>query len=324
MSIVIRSLGIAVPSRVLTNADLEKMVDTSDEWIRERTGIRERRISDEPLSVLAEKAAREALENACVSPDDIELILMATITGDYPLPAAACLLQERLGIKEVPAFDLAAACSGFIYGLAVAEGLSARYSTILFVSGEILSAVTDYTDRSTCVLFGDGAGAAVLTVADGNISRRELVDYVICADGTGWRHIHIPAGGSAEPPTERTISERLHYIKMTGRDVFKNAVKRMEEAIVELLKRNNLDISGVDLIVPHQANARIIHTLCERLGVAKEKTYINIDRYGNTSAASIPLALYEAERDGLIGAGSLVVAASFGAGYTWGAALFRW
>ena len=322
MSLNIRSIGVAIPERVLTNADLEKMVDTSDEWIRERTGIKERRITQEPLSRLAFTAARDALERAGVEAGEIKIIIVTTFTGDHPLPATACILQEMLNAGTVPAFDLSAACSGFLYGLAVAQGMAERYSPMLIVSGERLSAVTDYQDRSTCVLFGDGAGAVVV---DGRSEEgHELLDIIIRADGSGWKEIVIPAGGSAQPASETTVRDRLHYMRMNGREVFKNAVKRMEEVIREILERNNLRIEDVDLIVPHQANARIIKTLCERLKVPAEKTFINIDRYGNTSAASIPIALYEAEKEGRIRKGSLVVASSFGAGYTWGSALFRW
>lgn len=318
--------GSYVPDRVLTNADLEKMVDTSDEWIRTRTGIRERRIAEpgQPTSLLAFKAAVRALDAAGLSADEIELIIVSTITPDHPFPNTACFLQKRLQAHGAACFSLEAACSGFLYALVVAANLirGGAYRNALIVGAETLSTLTDWTDRNTCVLFGDGAGAAILTRT--GQSDDALIATKLGADGNYTELLHIPAGGSAMPATADTLDKRLGYIQMNGREVFKLAVGAMVEAATSVLDQAGVSAEQLRWLVPHQANNRIIQAVGKRLGVAEENVFVNLDRYGNTSAATIPIALDEIARSGLVAKGDLILCVAFGGGLTWGASLLRW
>ncbi len=322
---MIRGMGSAVPDRVMTNADFEKSLETSDEWIVTRTGIRERRIAgpNENTLTLAAAASKRALADAELTPGDIDLILVATCTPVVAVPATACFLQHELGCRIIPAFDVSAACSGFVYALVTAAHLLSanRYRNILVVGAETMSRVTDYEDRSMCILLGDGAGAAVLTVPDNPVSA--LYEHRLYSDGSGAQMIWVPGGGSKDPASNKTVNERLHYLKMKGREVYKFAVTRMQELIVDTLAAAGLAASELALIVPHQSNLRIIESAGEKLGVPREKMAINIDRYGNTSAASIPLALEEYRREGRIKSGDWVLIVAFGAGLTWASALIR-
>lgn len=313
-----------MPERVMTNHDLEKMVDTSDEWITERTGIKERRIArpDQAASDLACEAARRALKKAQLKVEKIDLIIVATVSGDMPLPSTACLLQKKLGAVNAAAFDINAACSGFIYALSVADNFikSGKYKKVLVVGTEVLSKFTDWQDRTTCVLLGDGAGAAVLAPDHG----RGILSVDIYSDGRLWDLLHVPAGGSAMPASKETVEKRLHYIKMKGNETFKVAVRTLENLVVETLKKNNLKPSQLSLLIPHQANLRIIKATAERLGLPMERVVVNLTRYGNTSAASIPVALDEAVEEGRIKEGDYIMLEAFGGGLTWGSALIRW
>jgi 3-oxoacyl-[acyl-carrier-protein] synthase-3 len=322
---MIRGTGSAVPERVMTNADFEKTLDTSDEWIRTRTGIQERRIAadGENTLTLAVQASREALANAGLSAGDLDLIVVATCTPALPLPATACLLQHELGCGQIPAFDLQAACSGFVYALVTAACLlePGRYRNVLVVGAETMSRITDFEDRAICVLLGDGAGAVVVSPADNELSG--LYDHALGADGGGAYLIWVPAGGSAEPASTKSVNERLHYMRMKGREVYKFAVTQMQEVIVSTLERSGLSAHDLALVIPHQSNLRIMESARARLELPLEKMAVNIDRYGNTSAASIPMALSEAWQSGRIKRGDWVLLAGFGAGLTWGSALLR-
>jgi len=316
--------GSYVPERVLTNADLERMVATSDSWIVERTGIRERRIAapGEACSDLGTKAAERALAAAGLPAADLDLILVATCTGDSPLPSTACLIQHRLGAVRAAACDISAACCGFVYALAVGDAyVKTGLRHILVVGAEVMSVITDWTDRSTCILFGDGAGAVVLGPADGD---RGILSSHLHSDGNLWDLICVPGGGSRIPPSDKMLADGLQYIKMKGNETFKVAVKTLEESARETLSANHLSMDDLDLYVPHQANARIIKAVADRLELPMEKVVLNMDRYGNTSAASIPLALDEAVRAARVKDGSLVMIAAFGSGLTWASALIRW
>ncbi len=320
----IAGTGSYAPAKVLTNADLERMVATSDEWIRERTGIRERRIagSGEACSDLAVQAGRRALAAAGIAATELDMILVATCSGDYPLPATACLVQHQLGATRAAACDLGAACCGFVYALSVADAyVKSGMRHVLVVGSEVMSAITDWTDRNTCVLFGDGAGAAVISASDGE---RGILSTHLRSDGNLCDLITVPGGGSRTPPSEKVIAERMQYIKMKGNETFKVAVRTLEEIARETLEANHLRVEDLDLYVPHQANMRILKAVMERLGLPIEKVMLNLDRYGNTSAASIPIALDEAVRAGRIREGSLVMLGAFGAGLTWASALIRW
>ena len=322
---VIAGTGSSLPDRVVTNADLERMVDTSDEWITTRTGIRERRVAgeSEPMSLFATRAARQALDAASVRGEDVDLVICATVTPDMPIPSTACIIQDRLGAKKAAAFDLAAGCSGFLYGLTVAERFlaSPQYQTILLIGAEVLSKYVDWKDRTTCVLFGDGAGAVVLRAGDPPYG---VLASALRADGALADFIHVPAGGTREPASAKTIAEGRHYIKMKGNETFKMAVRSMEEAARNVLDRAGLTTSDVALFIPHQANLRIIDAVGARLSLRPEQVLINIERVGNTSAASIPVALDEAARSGRLKRGDVVLLAAFGTGLTWGAAVLRW
>jgi 3-oxoacyl-[acyl-carrier-protein] synthase-3 len=320
----ITGTGSYVPKRVLTNADLERMVATSDAWIVERTGIRERRIAapGEACSDLGTAAAERALEAAGVAAADVDMVLVATCTGDHLLPSTACLIQHRLGATRAAACDLSAACCGFIYALAVGEAYiktGARH--VLVVGSEVMSLLTDWTDRNTCVLFGDGAGAVVLSPTD---EERGILSAHLHSDGNLWDLICVPGGGSRMPPSEKMLAEGLQYLKMKGNETFKVAVKTLEEAAREALSANQLTVNDLNLFVPHQANIRIIKAMAGRLGLPMEKVVLNLDRYGNTSAASIPLALDEAVRAGRVRPGDVILMEAFGAGLTWASAVMRW
>lgn len=321
----ILGVGMYVPEQVLTNRDLEAMVETSDEWIVSRTGIRERRIAsrDQASSDLAYEASLKALERAGIAAEDLDLILVATITPDMAFPATACILQDKLGARKAAAFDLSAACSGFIYGLAAASSFisTGMYKYVLVVGAECLSRITDYEDRNTCILFGDGAGAAVLgPVREGAGFR----SFVLGADGSGGDLLKLPAGGSRLPITGEVLAERLQYLKMAGRDVFKFAVRVMGNSADEALAKAGLSREDIDLLVPHQANMRIIQAALERLGLGPEKCAINLDRYGNVSAASIPIALAEAVETGRVQSGDRLLLVGFGGGLTYGACVLIW
>lgn len=317
--------GKYAPDNVLTNQQLEQMVDTNDEWIVTRTGISERRIAgeDEATSDLALRASEQALKDAGISAEDIDLIIVATITPDMAFPSTACILQEKLGATKAAAFDLSAACSGFIYSLANAQNFIASgiYKYALVVGAECLSKITDYTDRNTCILFGDGAGAVVLGAVE---EGRGFHSFELGADGTGGDLLKISGGGSRHPASLETIENKLHYISMAGSEVFKFAVRIMGSAAEEALKKAGMQKSDVDLLVPHQANIRIIQSALNRLDLTEDKCVINLDRYGNVSAASIPIALAEAAEEGRLKKGHRVVLVGFGGGLTWGAATLTW
>ncbi len=320
----IAGIGSYVPTKVLTNADLEHMVATSDEWIRERTGIQERHIAGagEACSDLAVQAGKRALAAVGLAATDLDMILVATCTGDYPLPATACLVQHQLGATKAAACDLSAACCGFVYALSVADAyVKTGMRHVLVIGSEVMTAITDWTDRNTCVLFGDGAGAAVISVSDGE---QGILSTHLHSDGNLSELIVVSGGGSRTPPSEKVIAERMQCIKMKGHETFKVAVRTLEEIARETLEANHLRVEDLDLYVPHQANARILNAVMERLGLPTEKMMLNLNRYGNTSAASIPIALDEAVRAGRIKDGSLVMLGAFGAGLTWASAMIRW
>ncbi len=321
----ITGMGSAVPDKVMTNADFEKILDTSDEWITTRTGIKERHIcrEDESTVTLATDAARKALDDAGVSPEDLDLIICCTITPDMPFPASACFIQEALGATDVPSFDISAACSGFIYGVTIAGKFieTGTYRRILVVAADAISRVTDYTDRGSCILFGDAAGAVVLEPTDDE--GKGVLYTVLHANGGGWDFIHLPAGGARTPVSQETLDSRMHYLKMRGRDVYKFAVEKMQWLLGDCMEHCGLTIDDIDLVIPHQVNVRIIKSATDKHNFPIEKVYMNIDRYGNTSGASIPLAMDEARRLGRIGPGSLVMLIAFGAGLTWAGAVVR-
>lgn len=321
----ITGTGLYVPKKVLTNFDIEKMVETSDAWIRERTGIRERRIAakEEAASDLALMASNEALKSAGLKARKLDLIIVATVSSDMLLPSTACILQYRIGAKKAAAFDVNAACSGFIYALSTADAYirAGIYRRVLVVGSEVLSRVTDWTDRSTCVLLGDGAGAVVLEATDGDSG---ILSVKLNADGSMWDLLHIPAGGSRRPATEKTVKEGLHYIKMRGNETFKVAVRTLEKLVLSTLKEHKLKPEDISLLIPHQANLRIISATAKRLGLGLDRVMINLDRYGNTSAASIPIALDEAVRSGRVRDGDYIILEAFGGGLTWASALIKW
>ena len=324
MNTAILGTGSYVPNRVLTNADLERMVETSDSWIVERTGIRERRVveSGQACSDLALEAAQRALVAAKVEASAIDLILLATCTGDAPLPSTACLLQHRLGANRAAACDISAACCGFVYALSIADAYvrnGMRY--VLVVGSEVMSAITDWTDRNTCVLFGDGAGAVVLGQSPQDTG---ILSTHLHANGQLSEMIHVPGGGSTEPASQEVLDHKRGFIKMKGNETFKIAVKSMEEAAHEAVGAHGVNMQDIGLFIPHQANLRILKAVSQRLGLSQEKLMINLDRFGNTSAASIPLALDEAVLSRRIQEGQLLLLAAFGAGLTWASALIRW
>jgi len=317
--------GSAVPSRVMTNADFEAYLDTSDEWIVSRTGIRERRIASdgESTALLAAEAARRALSDAGIGPEEVDLVVCATITPEVPFPATACFVQRDLGLKNAAAFDLSAACSGFVYALVAAAKFlqGGRWRRALVIGAECMSRFSDYQDRTTCILFGDGAGAAVIGRSDDESVG--LVHSRLHTDGSGIELLWVPAGGSRQPATHETVEQRLHFVKMRGREIYKFAVTRMQEVIEQTLQEAGVDPQDVDLVIPHQSNLRIIESARQKMGWPPEKMFVNIDKYGNTSAASVAIALDEARKAGRIGPGSLVLMVAFGAGLTWASALWR-
>lgn len=322
----ITGTGAAVPTKVLTNADLEKLVDTSDEWIMTRTGIRERRIvsEGEKFSDLCTKAADQALKRARVKPEDIDMILVGTISSDMPFPATSCLVQRNLGATKAAASDISAACVGFLYGLHFGDALiqSNKAENVLVIGGEILSRYVDWTDRSTCVLFGDGAGAVVLQATKGD---HGILGSIMKSNGCYADFICMPGGGSNRPANDPTqIAEKLPYIKMKGNETFKVAVKAMTDVTTELMTEQGFTHEQIDLFIPHQANDRIINVVGEKLKIAPGKVVRNIERYGNTSAASIPIALDECVREGRIHDGDLILMTAFGSGLVWGSVLVRW
>ena len=318
-------VGSYVPERRLTNADLEEMVETSDDWITTRTGIKERRIAsdDQFTSDLATEAARKAMRKAGVTGEDIDLVIVATITPDMPFPSTACLVQHNIGAGNAAAFDLEAACSGFIYALEIAQQfiMSRTYETVLVIGAEKLSSIIDWKDRNTCVLFGDGAGAAVLQNRE---QSHGLLTACMGADGGKAGLLSMPGGGSRCPATSDSLDNRLHYLRMDGKETYKSAVTAMHRAALKALERCHLDITQIKCIIPHQANLRIISAVGDRLGAKKEQVYINVDKFGNTSAASVAIALDQAVENGVIERGDLILMVVFGAGLTWGAAVIEW
>ncbi len=323
--IKIRSMGIYLPEKILTNADLEKMVDTSDEWITTRTGIKERRIAreDEVTSDLGVAAARKALENGGLKPQEVDLILVATNTPDTIFPSTACWIQKKLGVSEIPAFDLQAGCTSLLYGMIVAEALilSGSLNRVLLIGVDVLSKITNWEDRTTCVLFGDGAGALILERSE---DESGMVSHFWGADGSLGELLMLPGGGTLHPTSEETLRQKMQYLYMKGNDVFKHAVKRMGESALEALKKADLDKSQVDYLIPHQANFRIIDATRERLNLSPEKVVVNVDRYGNMSVATIPVALYELAESGKLKKGNIIVMVAFGAGFTWASVVYRW
>ncbi len=321
----ITGLGAHVPEKVLTNFDLEKMVETTDEWIRTRTGIETRRIAEkgQAASDIAVPACLEAIKNAGLTPQQIDLIIVATITPDSFFPSTACNIQYKIGASKCGAFDMAAACSGFPYAVTVANSMivSGLYKNILVVGAEVLSGFIDWTDRSTCVLFGDGAGAAVLSRCE---EGHGVVSSLIGADGSMGDLLKIPGGGSACPPSEESLKNKMHYLRMQGSEIFKVAVRTMDQAVREVVKDAGLQLSDVKLVIPHQANMRILQAVAERLEVPMDQVFINVDKYGNMSSASTVVALYEAAKSGKIKKGDPIVLVAFGGGLTWAATLIKW
>jgi len=324
--VYIRSLATYVPPRVLTNGDLERMVDTSDEWILQRTGIRERHIVDSGVATsdLAKEAAIKAIEKAGLTPNDIGVIVVGTVTPDMLFPSTACLVQHKIGARHAWGFDLSAACSAFTYALTAASQLVAAgcHDHALVIGADVMSSIIDYKDRATCVLFGDGAGAVVVSAASS--AEPSIIDFEHEIDGSGGPALCMPAGGSLQPPTHETVDQRLHYVKQDGQTVFKFAVRKTEEIARRIMDRNNISAAELDLFVSHQANRRIIQAATERLGIDPARVIINIERFGNTTAATIPLALNDAVDDGRLKHGDLVLLCSVGAGFTVGSVLLRW
>jgi len=322
----ISALGTYVPPRILTNSDLEKMVETSDQWIVERTGIRERHLVEkgQATSDMAVEAAKSCLAERGIGPEEVEAIIIATVTPDMMFPATACLVQNKLGAKGAWGFDLSAACSGFVYALQMGTKLveSGAHSKVLVIGADTMSSIIDYTDRATCILFGDGAGAVLIEPAgDSDIG---MIDYVHEIDGSGACSLYMPAGGSLNPPSAETVAKKMHYVHQDGQAVYKYAVRKMAEAAEKVLERNGLTGADLGCFIPHQANKRIITSTADRLGMAPERVIINIDRYGNTTAGTIPIAMQTAREEARLKKNDLVLLASVGAGFTVGAALLRW
>lgn len=323
----ITGTGSALPEKILTNADLEKIVDTNDQWISSRTGIKERHIAveGEYTSTFAVAAARNAIISAGITPLDVDLIILGTITPDFPFPSTACIIQKELGATNAAVFDLSAACSGFLYGLSIAEKYirteSAR--TVLVIGAEVLSRIVDWSDRNTCILFGDGAGAAVLTATDDDSS--SILSTHIFSNGLHWDLLYQPGCGNRNPASNKnTIEQQMYYLQMTGNDVFKYAVRAMEEAGLVALNANGVKADDISCFIPHQANIRIVEATGKRLGIPPEKVFVNLQKYGNTSAASIPIAIDEANRAGRLHPGDYVLLDAFGGGFTYASALLRW
>ena len=324
-TIKVTGWGTYLPDKVLSNADLEKMVDTSDEWIITRTGIKERRLvaDNEVTSDLGAEAAKKAVDQARLKPEDIELIIVATITGDTPFPSTACYVQAKIGAKNAVCFDINAACAGFVYGLIVAEQFikTGLYANALVIGAEVLSSITDWQDRNTCVLFGDGAGACILEPSDDSSG---IISSYQGSDGNQTDILCMPAGGSRIPASEQSVKERLHYLKMSGSGIFKLAVRAMAEAANKALEKVGIDCKDVACLIPHQANIRIIEAVAKRIELPIEKIYLNIEKYGNMSSASTAVGFCEAIEQGRVKKGDIVVLVAFGAGLTWGACVIKW
>ena len=322
----ISALGTYVPPRLLTNADLEKMVDTDNQWILERTGIRERHIVDKGMATsdLAVEAAKKALAERELGPSDMEAIIVGTVTPDMFFPSTACLVQHKLGAKGIWGFDLSAACSAFLYALQAGTQFisTGAHQRVMVIGADVMSSIIDYTDRATCVIFGDGAGAVILEPAHGD--SLGIIDFIHEVDGSGGCSLYMPGGGSLNPSTRETVEQNMHYVHQDGQAVFKFAVRKQAEVCEKLLQRNGLKGSDIDAFIPHQANRRIITATADRLGLRPESVIINIDRYGNTTAGTIPLAMETARQEGKLKKGDLVLLAAVGAGFTVGATLLRW
>lgn len=325
MTAKITGTGSALPAKILTNADLALMVDTSDEWITTRTGIKERRISSdgEYTSTFAIEAARNALAMAKISPEELDLIILGTVTPDFPFPSTACIIQNELGAHKAVAFDVSAACSGFIYGLSIADSFirSGRSRKALVIGAEVLSRIVDWKDRNTCILFGDGAGAAVI---EASVDQDGIRSTHIFSNGACWELLYQPGSGSRNPAADPATDPASFFIRMEGNEVYKHAVRGMEEAAMAALDANGIAASDISLFIPHQANRRIIDAIAKRLDLGADKVFVNLHRYGNTSSASIPIALDEANRNGRIAPGDLILLDAFGGGFTYGSALIRW
>ncbi|HHT9114866.1 MAG: ketoacyl-ACP synthase III [Planctomycetes bacterium] len=321
----ITGIGSYLPDKVLTNYDLEKMVDTSNDWIIQRTGIKERRIVENGVTTsdLATQASLRAMEDAGVSPKDLDMIITSTITPDHIFPSTSCYIQQKIGATRACAFDILAACAGFIYAMSIGQSFinSGAMKTVLVVGAECLSKITDYTDRATCVLFGDGAGAVII---QRNPVKHEILSSNLAADGSEADVLIMPGGGARNPASLESIQQRLHYIQFKGKEVFKLAINNITNLILETTKENGLTLDDIDLIIPHQSNLRIIEATMEKLGLPMEKAFVNIDKYGNTSSASVPIAIDEARKDGRLRKGNIVMLVAFGGGLTWGSSLIRW
>ncbi len=321
----ITGIGAAVPKKIMSNEDFEKILDTSDEWITQRTGIKQRHIAsaDETTASLAAEAAEKAIAKANLVPEDIELIICATISPEMPFPSTACFVQDKLGLTGIPAFDISAACSGFVYALTTASQFiqAGMYKRILVIGADLLSKFADFTDRSSCILFGDAAGAAVLEAT--NEPDKGIIYSTLHADGAGWDYIHVPAGGTRQPTTEQTVKDRLHFVSMRGRDVYKFAIEKMQWLLGDCMDKCGLTIDDIDVVIPHQVNIRIIKSATEKFNFPLEKVYTNLDRFGNTSAASIPVAMTTAMEEGVVKAGQTIVIVAFGAGLTWAGSVIK-
>ncbi|MCF6149564.1 MAG: ketoacyl-ACP synthase III [Candidatus Kuenenia sp.] len=321
----ITGIGSYLPGKILTNHDLEKMVDTTDEWILQRTGIRERRIVENGVSTsdLATHASLKAIEDAGISAEEIDMIITSTITPDYLFPSSSCCLQKQIGATRACAFDISAACSGFVYALSIGQSFinSGAAKTILVVGSECLSKITDYTDRSTCILFGDGAGAVVI---QNDKEKHQILDTNLASDGTYADVLIIPGGGSRHSASMESVQKRLHYIQFKGKELFKLAINNITNLVIETTRKNGFDVQDIDLIIPHQSNLRIIEATMEKLKLPMEKAFVNIDKYGNTSSASVPIAIDEAQQEGRLKKGDLVMLVAFGGGLTWGSSLIKW
>ena len=321
----ITGVGHFVPEKVLSNQDLEKMVETNDEWIVSRTGIKERRILDKGkgTSYMAAKAAKNALDNANLAPEDLDVIVVATISPDMFFPSTGCLVQDEIGAKNAWAFDVSGACSGFLYALTVGAQFveCGRYKNVLVIGADKMSSITDYTDRNTCILFGDAAAAVVLQPSS---DENGVIDYIMRSDGSGKDYLYMKGGGSLHPATHQTVDDKLHYIYQDGRSVYKFAVAGMADITEEIVKKHNIESEEIKLFVPHQANLRIIDATAKRIKLPSEKVMVNINKYGNTTAATIPLGLSEALQEGRLKKGDNVILAAFGAGFTWGSIYLKW
>ncbi len=321
----ITGIGSYLPNKILTNYDLEKMVDTTDEWIIQRTGIRERRIVENGMitSDLATQASLRAMEDAGVSAEELDMIISSTITPDHIFPSTSCYIQQKLGATRASAFDILAACAGFIYAMSIGQSFvnSGAMKTVLIVGAECLSKITDYTDRTTCVLFGDGAGAAIIQKS---CTKHEILSTNLAADGVQADVLIMPGGGAKNPASLESIRQRMHYIQFKGKEVFKLAINNITNMILETVEKNGFRLKDIDLIIPHQSNLRIIEATMEKLGLPMEKIFVNIDKYGNTSSASIPIAIDEARKEGRLHKGNIVMLVAFGGGLTWGSSIIRW